>query len=114
MDGQHRRPGLFGERAGEMGGVIGGREQPRSGADDRRKVSSRNDHVGGRTRPVPAVRPGQIRQPGVLRAADPVLDRGVRAVSGVEVSELPEPGVGRERGVAPAVGFFERVELRPG
>ena len=53
-------------------------------------------------------------QAGVLRAADPVLDPGMRAVSRVEASELPECGVGGERGVAPAVTFLERVELRSG
>jgi hypothetical protein len=36
------------------------------------------------------------------------------AVSGVEVGELPETGVGGECGVAPAVGLFERVELSAG
>ena len=33
---------------------------------------------------------------------------------GLEVGELPDAGVGGERGVAPAVGFLERVELRAG
>ena len=53
-------------------------------------------------------------QAGVFRAADPVLDPGVGAVAGVEMGELPERGVGGEGGVAPAVGLFERVELRAG
>ena len=56
----------------------------------------------------------EVVQAGVLRAADAVLDPGVRAVAGVEVGELPERGVGGERGVAPPVGLFERVELRAG
>ena len=38
--------------------------------------------------------------------------RALGAVLGVEVGELPERGVGGERGVAPPVGLFERVELR--
>ena len=57
---------------------------------------------------------GEVAQAGVLRAADAVLDPGVRAVAGVEAGELPDAGVGGERGVAPAVGFLERVELRAG
>jgi hypothetical protein len=51
---------------------------------------------------------------GVLRAADPVLDPSVCAVARVKLGELPEWGVGGERGVAPAVALFERVELRAG
>lgn len=35
-------------------------------------------------------------------------------MAAVEVGELPECGVGRECGVAPAVTLFERVELGAG
>jgi hypothetical protein len=56
----------------------------------------------------------EVVQPGILRAADAVFDPGVRAVSGVEVGELPGGGVGGECGVAPPVTFLERVELRAG
>ena len=55
-----------------------------------------------------------MAQAGVFRAADAVLDPGVGAVAGVQAGELPDAGVGGERGVAPAVGLFERVELRAG
>jgi len=55
-----------------------------------------------------------VVQAGVLRGANPVLDPGVRAMPGVETGELPEAGVGGERGVAPPIGLFERVELRTG
>ena len=44
----------------------------------------------------------EVVEPGVLRRANPVLDPGVRAVSGIETGELPDAGVGAERGVAPA------------
>lgn len=53
-------------------------------------------------------------QAGVLRGADAVLDPGVCAVAAVEVGELPDCGVGREGGVAPAVTLFERVQLGAG
>ena len=53
-------------------------------------------------------------QAGVFRASDPVLDPSVCAVAGIEVGELPEGGVGGERGVAPPVSLFERIQLRTG
>jgi hypothetical protein len=57
---------------------------------------------------------GKVVQAGVLRAADAVLDPGVRPVPRVEVGELPAAGVGGGRSVAPPVTLFERVELRAG
>jgi len=54
-----------------------------------------------------------VGQPGVLGAADPVLDAGVGAVPGLEVGELADFGVGGEGLEPPAAGVGER-ELRPG
>jgi hypothetical protein len=56
----------------------------------------------------------EVVQSRVFRAADPVLDPGMRPVAGIQVRKLSEPGVGGERGVAPPVGLFERIELRTG
>jgi len=60
-----------------------------------------NDRDGNRSRPVSFAQ--RIRSS--TRAC---------AVPGVERGELPGPGVGGERGVAPPVAFFEGVELRAG
>jgi hypothetical protein len=36
----------------------------------------------------------------------------MRTMPRIKLSELPDRGVGGERGVAPTVGLFERIELR--
>ena len=46
-------------------------------------------------------------QAGVLRAADPVLAPGPAPVTQFQVSELPGPGVGRERSDAVPVDVGE-------
>jgi hypothetical protein len=60
------------------------------------------DRCGGAPDVVVGEVPGrQPAQPGVLRAADAVLDAGMRPVAGVEPLQLFGGGVGDERGVTP-------------
>jgi hypothetical protein len=70
------------------------------------------EHHDGQPSGVDRERSGrEVIESGVLRGANAVLDAGVRTVPRVEVSELSERSVGGKGGVAPAVTFFERVEL---
>jgi len=55
----------------------------------------------------------EVRQPGVCPSRSGCSPRrGVSAMSGVEVGELPERGVDGERGVATPLVSLERIELR--
>jgi hypothetical protein len=56
----------------------------------------------------------ELAEAGVLAASDAVFDAGVGAVPRVEPGVLPDRGVGGEAGVAPAVAFFDQVELGAG
>ena len=57
---------------------------------------------------------GESAEAGVLAASDAVFHAGVAAVPGVEPGVLPDGGVGGEAGVAPAVAFFDQVQLGAG
>jgi hypothetical protein len=57
---------------------------------------------------------GEPAHAGVLAGADAVFDAGVAAVAGIQPGVLPEWGVGGDAGVAPAIAFFEQVQLCAG
>ena len=63
---------------------------------------------GGVDRELPRREPAQA---GVFCVPDPILDRGVGTVSGIEERQLAALGVGDEGLVAAAVGFLEQRQL---